>query len=95
MIQRLVEQVPLLGELKEFVGLAAPAAKHATPSVLSRVLPFRRQVVLSGHILARVQRRHSDDFIDGQLQLVPSILCRQDRFTPEQLGVPQPPRKLV
>ena len=95
MIQRLIEQVPLLSDLKEFIWLTAPAAKHTTPSVLSRALPFRRQVVLSRHILARVQRRDSDHFIDGQLQLVPSILCRQDRFTPEQLGVPQPPRKLV
>ena len=94
-IQCLVEQIPLLGDLKELIRLATTAAKHTTPSVLSRVLPFRRQVVLSGHILARVKRRYSDHFIDGQLQLVSSILRRQDRFAPEQLSVPQPPRKLV
>ena len=58
-------------------------------------MPFRRQVVFSGHILARVKRRYSDHFIDGKLQLVSSVLRRQDRFAPEQLRVPQPPRKLV
>ena len=94
-IQRLVKQIPLLGELKELVGLSAPAAKHTTPSVLSRVLPLRRQVVLSGHILARVKRRYSDHFVYGQLQLVSTILCRQDGFAPQQLSVPQPPRELI
>ena len=77
MIQCLVKQVSFLCHLEKFIGLA----KHATPSVLSRIESLRCQVVLSGDVLPRVHRWHSDDFVDCKLQLVATVFCGQDGFT--------------
>ena len=85
MIQRLVEQILLLGQLEEFIRLAATttATKRATPSVLSRILPFRYQIVLSCHIFARIKCRNSNHFVNGKLQLVSTIFCWKNSLASE------------
>ena len=83
-VQGLVQQVPLLGHLKE-VGLDVP--------VLSTVEALGHPVIdTAEHVL--VQGRHSDHFVDGQLQLEAPVLSRQNGLAPQKLSIAQPPREV-
>ena len=84
MVQCLVEQILFLCDLEQFIARLAAATKNASPSVLSRAEPLWCQaiVVFGRHVLPRIVNCwNTNDFIDGQLQLVSTIFRGQNRFT--------------
>lgn len=90
MIKGLIKQVTFLIEMDEGVSCELPLK-------LSGVVAARRTTALTfcrrGNIFS-VACRHADHLIDRQLQLVPTVLCRQDGLSSEILGFAQPPGEL-